>query len=144
MDDAEALRALEEALARRDEAAIPGGYEAVLHDSLVEFGSSGRVWTRDEVLEDLAAGPRTGAVDIEKFDVHVVRPGVFLVMYETVETGRRDRTDGATASELAVDARGRRVPAPVPPEHADPAQLGRRLRREEREEQRQLAVDRFW
>ena len=86
MDDAEALRALEVALARRDEAAIPGGYEAVLHDSLVEFGSSGRVWTRDEVLEALAAGPRTGAIDIENFDVHVVRPGVFLVMYETTQT----------------------------------------------------------
>jgi ribonuclease HI len=94
MDDAEALRALEEALARRDEAAIPGGYEAVLHDSLVEFGSSGRVWTRDEVLQALAAGPRTGVVDIENFDVHVVRPGVFLVMYETVE---RDDATGLTA-----------------------------------------------
>ena len=33
--------ALELALVRRDEAAIPGGYEAVLHESLVEFGSNG-------------------------------------------------------------------------------------------------------
>ena len=86
MDDAEALRALEVALARRDEAAIPGGYEAVLHDSLVEFGSSGRVWTRDEILEALHSGPRVDAVTIERFDAHVVRPGVFLVMYETTQT----------------------------------------------------------
>ena len=94
MDDIETLRGLELALARRDEGAIPGGYEAVLHDSLVEFGSSGRVWTRDEVLEALAAGARTDAVSIEGFDVHVVRPGVFLVMFETVET---DPSTGLTA-----------------------------------------------
>ena len=85
MDDAEQLRALELALARHDEAAIPGGYEAVLHDSLVDFGSNGRVWTRDEVLADLAGGTAPGTVSIEGFDVHVVRPGVFLVMFETVE-----------------------------------------------------------
>ena len=86
MDDAEQLRALELALARHDEAAIPGGYEAVLHDSLVDFGSNGRVWTRDEVLADLAGEAAPGTVSIEGFDVHVVRPGVLLVMFETVET----------------------------------------------------------
>jgi len=82
----QALEALELALARRDETAIPGGYESVLHDSVVEFGTSGRVWTRDEILEALHSGPRVDAVTIEKFDAHVVRPGVFLVMYETTQT----------------------------------------------------------
>jgi hypothetical protein len=86
MDDTETLRALELALARRDAAAIPGGYEAVLHDSLVEFGANGRVWTRDEVLAALMAGALTDSVGIEAFDVQVVRPGVFLVMFETTET----------------------------------------------------------
>lgn len=87
--DAEATKALETlelALARRDERAIPGGYESVLHDSVVEFGTSGRVWTRDEILEALHTGPRVDAVTIEMFDAHVVRPGVFLVMYETTQT----------------------------------------------------------
>jgi ribonuclease HI len=82
----QALEALELALARRDETAIPGGYQSVLHDSVVEFGTSGRVWTRDEILEALNSGPRVDAVTIEKFDVHIVRPGVFLVMYETTQT----------------------------------------------------------
>jgi ribonuclease HI len=84
--ETETLRGLELALARRDETAIPGGYEAVLHDSVVEFGSSGRVWTRDEILEALAAGPPADEVSIEGFDAHLVRPGVYLVMYETVAT----------------------------------------------------------
>ena len=82
----QALEALELALARRDEAAIPGGYERVLHDSVVEFGTSGRVWTRDEILEALRSGPRVDAVTLERFDAHVVRPGVFLVMFETTQT----------------------------------------------------------
>jgi ribonuclease HI len=86
MDDTEALEALELALARRDETAIPGGYEAVLHNSVVEFGTSGRVWTRDEILAALQSGPRVDAVTIERFDAQVVRPGVFLVMYETTQT----------------------------------------------------------
>jgi ribonuclease HI len=93
MDATETLHGLELALARRDEAAIPGGYEAVLHDSLVEFGSSGRVWTRDEVLEALAARTATDAVTVEGFDVHEVRQGVFLVMFETLET---DSSSGLT------------------------------------------------
>jgi ribonuclease HI len=92
----ETLRGLELALARRDEAAIPGGYEAVLHDSVVEFGSSGRVWTRDEILEALAEGPPTDAVSIEDFDAHVVRPGVYLVMFETVGT---DPSTGLTTRQ---------------------------------------------
>ena len=96
MDDTERLRALELALARRDQAAIPGGYEAVLHESLVEFGANGRVWTRDEVLEALTAGALTDSVGIEAFDVQVVRPGVFLVMFETTET---DAATGLTARQ---------------------------------------------
>ena len=96
MDATEALRALELALVRRDEASIPGGYEAVLHESLVEFGANGRVWTRDEVLEALAAGPLTDDVSLDRFDVHVVRPGVFLVMFETIE---KDPATGLTSRQ---------------------------------------------
>jgi len=84
--EAEALEGLELALARRDETTIPGGFDSVLHSSVVEFGSSGRVWTRDEILEALHSGPRVDAVTIERFDAHVVRPGVFLVMFESTST----------------------------------------------------------
>jgi len=86
MHETTALEALELALARRDETAVPGGYEAVLHDSVVEFGPNGRVWTRDEILAALHSGPRLEAVSIEGFDAHIVRPGVFLVMYEAMQT----------------------------------------------------------
>ena len=96
MDETETLKSLELALARRDEAAIPGGYESVLHDSVVEFGSSGLVWTRDEILEALKAGPPIEAVTIENFDAHTVRPGVYLVMYETTQ---RDPATGLTSRQ---------------------------------------------
>jgi hypothetical protein len=95
-DAKDALEQLELALARRDETAVPGGYEAVLHDSVVEFGAGGRVWTRDEILEELRSGPRVDAVTIERFDAHVVRPGVFLVMYETTQT---DSVTGLTSHQ---------------------------------------------
>ncbi|HEY7132141.1 MAG TPA: DUF4440 domain-containing protein, partial [Candidatus Limnocylindrales bacterium] len=58
---AAAIRALELALARRDEAAIPGGYEAVLDRDFLEVGASGRVWSRDETLASLRRAARSDA-----------------------------------------------------------------------------------
>lgn len=80
---ADTLLALELALARRDEAAIPGGYEAVLHEAFLEFGSSGRTWSRAEILEALRAAPPTDAVSIEAFATHELAPGVYLATFET-------------------------------------------------------------
>ena len=54
---ADELLALELALARRDEPAIPGGYEAVLAPDFSEIGASGRRWSRAETLEALHAEP---------------------------------------------------------------------------------------
>ena len=84
MDPARELYELELALARRDEAAIPGGYEAVIDEAFVEFGSSGRRWERDEILELLTSEPRTDAVRIEAFEAFEIGQGVVLVNYETV------------------------------------------------------------
>jgi ribonuclease HI len=80
---AETLLALELALARRDEAAIPGGYEAVLDSDFVEIGASGRRWTRDEILELLASEPISDAVAIEAFETYEIGPDVVLAVYET-------------------------------------------------------------
>jgi hypothetical protein len=89
------LYSLELALARRDVEAIPGGYEAVLHDDFAEIGASGRVWTRAAILELMTSEAPTDAVSIEGFEVAELGPGVFLARYETVgpdpSTGRRLR-----------------------------------------------------
>ena len=60
-----ALLALELALARRDEASIPGGYEAVLAPDFIEIGASGRLWTRAEILAMLHAEPPNPSITIE-------------------------------------------------------------------------------
>jgi ribonuclease HI len=84
MDDelaAELLR-LETAIAARDEAALDGGYAAVLHEAFGEIGASGRHWSRAETLALLNGAPRT-AVEIREFHVSHVADGVVLALYET-------------------------------------------------------------
>jgi GNAT superfamily N-acetyltransferase len=82
--DAEALLGLEVALARRDEAAIPGGYEAVLADGFIEIGASGRVWMRPEMLVALTAEPPNDAIDIERFEVTPLGDDAVLATYDAV------------------------------------------------------------
>jgi uncharacterized protein YhfF/GNAT superfamily N-acetyltransferase len=80
---AEALLALELALARRDEPAIPGGYEAVLAPDFSEVGASGRLWTRAEILEALHADPPDPSISIEAFEVADLGPDLVLATYDT-------------------------------------------------------------
>ncbi|MEO5966050.1 MAG: nuclear transport factor 2 family protein [Candidatus Limnocylindrales bacterium] len=84
------LYALELAIARRDVGSIPGGYKEVLDQGFVEFGSSGRIWTRDAMLEAVSSAPMTGGISIEDFEVAEVRPDVFLALYVTVDVQSRD------------------------------------------------------
>ena len=82
--DAATLLALELALARRDEAAIPGGYEAILATDFAEIGASGRLWTRAETLEALHAEPPNDAITIESFELAGLVPDVVLATYDAV------------------------------------------------------------
>lgn len=83
-DDAlrDELLRLETALARRDEAAIPGGYEAVVDDGFREIGASGRAWTRDEMLAMLASATPSELV-LTGFEVERLGDDVVLATYET-------------------------------------------------------------
>ena len=79
----------ETALARRNEGAIPGGYEAVLDDEFSEIGASGRTWDRVATLHVLkTASP----ADVEIDDVAFSLPAddVVSLTYRVVS---RD-TDG--------------------------------------------------
>jgi ribonuclease HI len=76
------LLRLELAIARRDEAAISGGYAAVLDDAFRETGASGRAWTRTEMLEALAAASPSD-VAIEGFAIERLGNGVVLATYES-------------------------------------------------------------
>jgi hypothetical protein len=89
------LRASEEALldpaVRRD----PARMAALLADDFLEFGSSGRVWTREEILELLA----TESYDrpaMEDFRCDLIGEDVALATYKTV------RVDAGSGSRSAV------------------------------------------
>jgi ribonuclease HI len=76
------LLRLETALAERDETAIDGGYESVLHEDFEEIGASGRHWTRAETLDALRAAWGRD-VEIDDFRVVHVSDDVVLAMFET-------------------------------------------------------------
>lgn len=84
----ETLLALELALAHRDEAAIPGGYEAVLDEGFAETDSDGRAWARDPMLAALRApgAPGAPALVIEDFVAEALAPRLVLARFVIVGT----------------------------------------------------------
>jgi hypothetical protein len=104
------LRALEETLldpaVRRDRARV----EALLAEEFEEFGSSGRVWTREQIL-DLLASEDYERPSMEDFRCAVIAKNVALVTYRSVRT---DAASGLNASVLrsslwVKDAQGWRM-----------------------------------
>ncbi len=84
MDNLEAeLRRNEEALldpaVRKDRAQV----ESLLAEDFVEFGSSGRIWTRNEIL-DLLATEIYSPLTIEDFEYAQLSERVALVTYRGV------------------------------------------------------------
>jgi glyoxylase I family protein len=90
------LRRREEALlnpaVRRDRAQV----EILLDEDFLEFGSSGRVWTRDQIFELLAIETYTPA-HIEDFACTLLAPNVALITYRAVRT---DGGSGIRSSSL--------------------------------------------
>jgi ribonuclease HI len=122
MADADVLHSMELALARRTPERLPGGYAAVLHDAFVEVGSSGRTWTRAELLEALEGARPTDAIDIDDFDVEEVCAGVRLVRFTTTGTQRdgtvvRSRRASLWVREGATWRMRYHQGTPVPPEN---------------------------
>jgi hypothetical protein len=89
------LRACEEALldplVRRDSARVG----ALLTEDFLEFGSSGRVWTREQILELLASEDYHPPA-MEDFKCDLIGEGMALVTYRTV------RMEGNSVSRSAV------------------------------------------
>jgi hypothetical protein len=74
---------------RRDRARV----SALLANDFFEFGASGRIWTRDQILDLLATEEYSPPI-VEDFACHRVAEDVVLVTYRTVrinqETSRRE------------------------------------------------------
>lgn len=55
--------------------------EALLHPDFVEFGRSGRIYTRDEILNDFATDAKLPVVQSRHFAVILLAEGVALLTY---------------------------------------------------------------
>ena len=85
------LRRSEEALldpaVRTDRARVG----ELLADDFVEFGSSGRIWMRDEIL-DLLAGEIPGPIQMTDFECALLAEDVALITYRASRTEARIET----------------------------------------------------
>jgi glyoxylase I family protein len=95
------LLGYELALARRDPAAVDGDLIDLLTDDFLEFGQSGRVWTRETIAPLLGSSPDgsagAAAPELEAFEVTRLGEGVALVTYRAHGTNRSSiwvRRDG--------------------------------------------------
>lgn len=59
----------------------------LLADGFVEIGRSGRVWSRDEIIAELAADPLMDGVSVGAMVGEVVGPGIVMVRYPTERDG---------------------------------------------------------
>jgi hypothetical protein len=88
------LRRLEQSLldsaVRRDAERL----RQLLSDDFLEFGSSGRVWTRKSIIDMLATESNFFPPAIEEFECTFLSEKVVLVTYRTV------RTDAKTGEHL--------------------------------------------
>ena len=76
-------KALLDPAVRRDRARV----SALLAEDFVEFGASGRVWKRDEIL-DLLESKEVAPSEIEDFACRRLAEGVMLVTYRSVRTDK--------------------------------------------------------
>jgi ribonuclease HI len=79
---------LELSLLRHDVRADRARLDALLHPDFVEVGSSGRRWTRAELIEAMVAEPDRGEPDVREIAARAIDRDTVLVTYTTVRDGR--------------------------------------------------------
>jgi hypothetical protein len=88
-EDVATLRRLEEQLMRPEVRRSPAEVGALLAEGFREFGSSGRSYDREQILEALlkeSPRPEAHAPAIEDFAARQLAPTVILVTYRSVRT----------------------------------------------------------
>lgn len=106
-DLAEELLSLERALASPDVRASKEKMAALLADDFVEFGGSGRRFTKESILSLLEGEPDGDTYDIEDFDVRYVGADAALVTYTIPpRTVAGEEQPGSLRSSLWVKREG--------------------------------------
>jgi hypothetical protein len=99
---------------RRDRSRV----SALLAEDFLEFGSSGRVWTREQILELLETEDYQPPV-MEDFKCAFIADGVALVTYRTVRTDALTSENVSNAAQFVVDKRIGNMARPLPSGNTD-------------------------
>lgn len=91
------LRLLEEALLDPAVRRNPAQLEKLLAEDFREFGSSGRIWTRQAIIDLLATEAYTPML-IEEFNCRLLSGEVALVTYRAVRTTLNAQTSSLRSS----------------------------------------------
>ena len=92
----EQLRSLETELHQDETRRNRKRMETLLHPGFVEFGRSGRRYSRAEVLEEFGPGSVLPAVDARHFDLIVLGDGVALLTYMSAHMNSNGDSDRHT------------------------------------------------
>ena len=77
----------------------------LLAEDFVEFGASGRVWTRDQIVELLATEDFSPPA-MEAFQCRILAPTVALVTYRTVRTDAQSGRHVSLRSSVWMEQEG--------------------------------------
>ena len=83
----EQLIELETELHRIETRRNTGRLDQLLHPDFVEFGRSGRRYSRREVLEEFSDGREMAPVEAQDFELVELGPGVVLLTYRSAHVG---------------------------------------------------------
>lgn len=79
----------------------------LLAEDFVEFGSSGRIWTREQIIDSLASESHS-PLALEDFRCRAIAPRVALVTYRSVRTDAETGTRAASnRSSIWIENEGR-------------------------------------
>jgi hypothetical protein len=79
--DAEAIRQLEEKLLTSNVRTCAEAVAALLADEFVEFGSSGRVFNKQQMIQSLKQDDGTCRRSLHDFETTLLAPGIVLAKY---------------------------------------------------------------
>jgi hypothetical protein len=97
---------MEEDLFRPEVRSSPEKTSAYLAEEFREFGSSGRIFTKSEILAELSSeSPRT--ITLDSFQCEALAPNVALVTYRSIRTVALGIPVHANRSSLWVLRQGR-------------------------------------
>jgi hypothetical protein len=100
------LRQMEEELFQPEVRRSPGKISAYLAEEFREFGSSGHIYTKAEILAELSSeSPRT--ITLDNFQCEALAPDVALVTYRSTRTIALGIPVHANRSSLWVFRQGR-------------------------------------